>query len=109
MAACVLPFQTQIYRKLKSANKTIDEVQKSLSDYLNSKRASFSRFYFLSDQELLEILSKVQDPTAVQPHLKKCFNNMAAVEFTRSTTICAMLSNAKERVLFKVAREEKKA
>ncbi|CAM9178061.1 unnamed protein product, partial [Phaeothamnion confervicola] len=65
----------------RAHNTSLDKIQKSLEDYLETKRAAFPRFYFLSDDELLEVLSQAKDPRAVQPHLRKCFDNLVKLDF----------------------------
>ena len=87
--------------KLAKHNTTLDRIQKSLEDYLETKRQAFPRFYFLSNDELLEILAQVRDPHAVQPHLRKCFDCIQKLEFgdkPGSVDIVAMISPEGERV-----------
>ncbi|CAK95203.1 unnamed protein product (macronuclear) [Paramecium tetraurelia] len=61
--------------------ETLEQIEKSLEDYLEVKRGSFPRFYFLSNDELLEILSKQTDINSVQSHLGQCFEALVKLYF----------------------------
>jgi len=76
--------------------KELDNIQKSLEDYLQTKRKAFPRFYFLSNDELLKILSQTRNPRAVQDYLNKCFDGIKTINF---------LSNVSNEIIDMVSPE----
>lgn len=56
MVSCTQP---GLLKQLQENNKNLDEIIMCLEAYLDTKRIAFPRFFFLSNDELLEILAQV--------------------------------------------------
>ena len=66
---------------LDSWNAKIKICEKSLNDYLEQKKKAFPRFYFLSNQSLLTILSNGQNAPKVCEFLGDCFDQLQGLQF----------------------------
>ena len=64
-------------------DEKLEKIQKSLEAYLEQKRQQFPRFYFISSDDLLEILGQAKDPLNVQPHFKGMFEGVKKLEMHR--------------------------
>eukprot|EP00210_Caulerpa_lentillifera_P005286 g5050.t1 len=93
LEACSINGRLQTLIRL---SEQLEDCQKSLSEYLDTKRCAFPRFYFISDDELLSILGS-SDPTSVQEHMLKLFDNCASLKFGRQNeVVMGMISSEGE-------------
>lgn len=92
-------------KQANDMNIRLEEIQKSLDMYLETKKVIFPRFYFISNDDLLEILGQSKNPPAVQPHFKKLFDNIKSLKFQKAaigskTEALSMFSQEGEEVSF---------
>ncbi len=78
----------------------LDRCSRALSDFLETKRSKFPRFYFIGDDDLLEILGQAQNPVVIESHLKKLFTGIHSVDID-GKCIVAIKSSAGEVVVLK--------
>ncbi|OAF64022.1 hypothetical protein A3Q56_08273, partial [Intoshia linei] len=69
--------------------------QKSLYEYLEKKRMNFPRFYFIGDDDLLEILGQSTNPVIIQQHLKKLYAGVYSVEFDKESKVITSIKSVK--------------
>ena len=80
----------------------LDRCQKALNSYLEEKRNIFPRFYFLGDDDLLELLGQSQNPVVIHSHLRKLFTGITKLKINTTNPdrqiIEKMLSSKEESV-----------
>lgn len=90
-----------VQKSLERLAELLNKIQKALGEYLERERASFPRFYFVGDEDLLEIIGNSKDIVRILKHLKKMFAGIATVKLDEDITqIQGMASREGEEVLF---------
>ncbi|XP_008209980.1 dynein heavy chain 2, axonemal [Nasonia vitripennis] len=71
---------------LNELNNKLEAIQRELEQYLETKRHVFPRFYFISNDDLLEILANSKKPELIQPHIKKLFDGIKHIKLGKSVS-----------------------
>lgn len=66
-----------LQRTLERLGNLMTVIQRALGEYLEKQRSDFSRFYFLGDDDLLEIIGNSGEPGKVLGHVGKMFAGIA--------------------------------
>ncbi|KAF2103413.1 dynein heavy chain [Rhizodiscina lignyota] len=90
-----------VQKSLERLAELLNKIQKALGEYLERERVSFPRFYFVGDEDLLEIIGNSNDTGRVAKHLRKMFAGLAGLITTEDTTIIGFVSKEGEEVMMK--------
>lgn len=82
-----------VQRQLERLADLLGKIQKALGEYLERERASFPRFYFVGDEDLLEIIGNSKSLPKLQKHFKKMFAGVAAIVFNDEENLITGLSS----------------
>ena len=65
--------QEYVMPALEDVEKQLSVCEKALLDFMDSKRRAFPRFYFVAQNDLLDILSNGNAPRKIMIHMPKIF------------------------------------
>jgi dynein heavy chain len=97
--ALQIPKDKNLLKLLQNMEEQLDKIQRNLNNYLDKKRGEFPRFYFLSADSLIEIVSEAKEPTRVQKFMKNLFEGVMKLLFSEQKEIIGMESSEGEQCL----------
>lgn len=86
---------------IESLLNQLQHCQNTLTTYMTGKRDLFPRFYFLSDDDLLEILGQSSKENILQKHISKLFPGVNKLELTtvdKATRIKSLKSSENDNI-----------
>ena len=91
-----------VQKNLERLADLLTKIQKALGEYLEKERASFPRFYFVGDEDLLEIIGNSKDIRRIMKHLKKMFAGISTLQLDEDETqLLGFASREGEEVAFR--------
>ncbi|MCJ1268673.1 hypothetical protein MMC22_008561 [Lobaria immixta] len=90
-----------VQKSLERLAELLHKIQKALGEYLERERISFPRFYFVGDEDLLEIIGNSNDIMRISKHFRKMFAGLAGLVMDEESMITGFTSKEGEEVQLK--------
>ncbi len=90
-----------VQKSLERLAELLNKIQKALGEYLERERISFPRFYFVGDEDLLEIIGNSNDIMRIAKHFRKMFAGLSSILMDEESTITGFTSKEGEQVQLK--------
>lgn len=90
-----------VQKSLERLAELLNKIQKALGEYLERERISFPRFYFVGDEDLLEIIGNSNDTARISKHFRKMFAGLSGLLMDDQSNITGFSSKEGEEVALK--------
>ncbi|KAK4683210.1 dynein heavy chain [Podospora pseudoanserina] len=90
-----------VQKSLERLAELLNKIQKALGEYLEKERVSFPRFYFVGDEDLLEMIGNSNDTMRIAKHFKKMFAGLNGLTMEEEGVITGFTSKEGEVVRLK--------
>lgn len=87
--------------RLRMVEEALNSVSSGLEAYLEKERASFPRFYFVGNDDLLEMIGNSNETMRITKHFKKMFAGINNLIMDDETTISGFTSKEGETIRLK--------
>ncbi|CAL7950071.1 unnamed protein product [Xylocopa violacea] len=87
---------TLILKSLYNIIEKLEYINQKITNYIETKRMYFPRFYFLSDKEIQKIL--FESHNLETPYIQKCFEGIKKVKINTEQSICSIISDYGEEL-----------
>jgi len=88
-----------VQRSLERLADLLGKIQKALGEYLERERSSFPRFYFVGDEDLLEIIGNSKNVARLQKHFKKMFAGISAITLSDDQTMVTGIASREGEIV----------
>ncbi|EMR09626.1 hypothetical protein PNEG_02210 [Pneumocystis murina B123] len=89
-----------IHKSMERLLDLLQKIQKALGEYLEKERILFPRFYFIGDEDLLEMIGNSKDINRIQKHFCKMFSGIHNLILDKDSTVITGFSSKEGEIVF---------